>query len=297
MFAALLPAGLTGILTLLATVAVLCFWFLVMLPGVLLRCVPIHRVQRLASRFCVWVATNWVGSNARLFRLLHRVDWQVDIDNSLGAPLDPRRSYLLVANHQSWADILVLFDVFHRRTPFARFFMKRDLLYVPIVGQVCWAMDMPFMTRTAGGTDLETTRRTCELYREVPVTVVNFLEGTRCTPQKHASSRSPYNRLLKPKAGGIAYTLNAMGDQFAALIDVTLEYQPTTRALAWSWLRGEQSALRIHVKVRPVPAHLLDGDYLKDSEHRERVQGWLHELWSEKDARLVSTNALPEQAG
>lgn len=283
------PHWFTGLVTLLAMVATLVFWFVLMLPGVLLRCVPVHRVQRLASRYCVWIATNWVGTNVLVLRLLHRVRWQVDVEGEI----EPGRSYLLLANHQSWADILVLFDVFHRRTPFARFFLKRDLLYVPIVGVVCWAMDFPFMTRRKGLEDLETTRRACELYREVPVTVVNFLEGTRCTPEKHASTRSPYRHLLRPKAGGIAHTLNAMGDQFAGILDVTIEYQPTPRALAWSWLGGEQESVSLHVKVRPVPAHLLDGDYQNDPAHRERVQAWLHELWEEKDTRLAAGRPLP----
>ncbi|HEX4870421.1 MAG TPA: acetyltransferase [Moraxellaceae bacterium] len=289
MIAALFPAWFTGVVTLLSLIVIITFWFVLMLPGVLLRCVPVHRLQRLASRYCVWIATNWVASNVLALRLLHRVNWEIDLDGEL----DPKRSYLLVSNHQSWADILVLFDVFHRRTPFARFFLKRDLMYVPIVGVVCWAMDFPFMTRKAGVQDLATTRRACELYREVPVTVVNFLEGTRFTPAKQAATGSPYRRLLKPKSGGIAYTLNAMGDQFAGVIDVTVEYAPTQRALAWSWLCGEQADVKLHVLVRPVPQHLLDGDYQADPAHRAQVQAWLHELWSEKDARLAGPRRAP----
>lgn len=282
MIAAVFPAWFTGVVTLLSLIVSITFWFLMMLPGVLLRCVPIHGLQRLASRYCVRLATNWVATNVLLLRLLHRVNWEVDLEGDL----DPKKSYLLVANHQSWADILMLFDVFHQRTPFARFFLKRDLMYVPIVGVVCWAMDFPFMTRKAAAADLATTRRACELYREVPVTVVNFLEGTRFSVEKQAATGSPYARLLKPKAGGVAYTLNAMGDQFAGVVDVTVEYAPTRRALAWSWLCGEQADVRLHVAVRPVPEHLLDGDYGSDPAHRAAVQAWLHELWTKKDARL-----------
>lgn len=291
MIASLFPAWFTGSLTLLALMVMITFWFIVMLPGVLLRCVPVHRVQRLASRYCVWIARNWVGSNALMLRLLHPVRWQVSFDGDM----DPRRSYLLVSNHQSWADILVIFDVFHRRTPFARFFLKRDLLYVPIVGLVCWAMDFPFMTRKAGRSDLETTRRACEIYREVPVTVVNFLEGTRFTEAKRSATGSPYERLLHPKAGGVAYTLNAMGDQFAGIVDVTIEYSPSQKALAWSWLSGQQADLRLHVRVLPVPEQLLAGDYAQDAAHREAVKAWLADLWAEKNQRLVQGLASDER--
>lgn len=293
MVSTLFPRWLTGVITFICLIAALCFWFLLMLPGVILRCVPVYRLQRLMSRYCVWIARNWVGTNAIILRLLHGLSWEIDIDGEL----DPSRSYLLIANHQSWADIPVLFDVFHRRTPFARFFLKRDLMYVPIIGVVCWAMDFPFMTRKAGADDLETTRRACEIYREVPVTVVNFLEGTRFTPAKRDNTRSPYARLLRPKAGGIAYTLNAMGDQFAGIVDVSLEYQPTSRPLAWSWLCGEQNRIRLHVLTRPVPQHLLKGDYAQDAAHRAAVQGWLAELWTEKDQRLAQGLARPANGG
>lgn len=293
MISTLFPRWLTGVVTFICLIAALSFWFLVMLPFVLLRCIPLHRLQRAMSRVCVWIATNWVGTNAIILRVLHDLRWEIDVDGEV----DMQNSYLLIANHQSWADIPVLFDVFHRRTPFARFFLKRDLMYVPIIGVVCWAMDFPFMTRKAGNSDLETTRRACEIYRTEPVTVVNFLEGTRFTPAKKASTKSPYQRLLRPKAGGIAYTLNAMGDQFAGIIDVSLEYQPTTRPLAWSWLCGEQSRIRLHVLARPVPLHLLKGDYAQDARHREAVQGWLTDLWTEKDQRLAQGLTRPANDG
>lgn len=280
MIASLLPLWLTAALTLLAFMAMITFWFLLMLPGVLLRCLPVYRVQRLASRYCVWIATNWVASNRAMLRILHPVRWKIDIEGEL----DLSRSYLLISNHQSWADILVLFDVFHGRTPFARFFLKRDLLYVPIVGLVCWAMDFPFMTRKSGHSDMETTRRACAVYREVPVTVVNFLEGTRFSPSKRDSTRSPYTRLLRPKAGGAAFTLAAMGDQFAGVIDVTIEYVPVKRPLALSWLGGEQADAQLHVQVRPVPVELTQGG--DSSAQREAVQVWLGQVWEEKDQRL-----------
>ncbi|MGH8492721.1 MAG: acetyltransferase [Moraxellaceae bacterium] len=290
MIASFLPAAVVGVLTFLSLSAMITFWFVMLLPGVLLRCVPVYRLQRLGSRYCVWMARSWVGSNALLLRLLHPVRWQINMEGEM----DPSRSYLLISNHQSWADILVIFDVFHRRTPFARFFLKRDLLYVPIIGVVCWAMDFPFMTRSAGRADLETTRRACEIYREVPVTVVNFLEGTRFTPAKRDATNSPYTRLLRPKTGGLAYTLNAMGDQFAGIVDVTIEYTQVEQPLAWNWLSGQQADLQLHVRVLPVPQHLVGGDFSREVAHREAVQQWLAQLWEEKDQRLQQGLQRPE---
>jgi hypothetical protein len=50
---------------------------------------------------------------------------------------------------------------------------------------------------------------------------MNFVEGTRFTPAKHAAQQSPYKHLLKPKAGGLALALHVLGDRFDSLLDVT----------------------------------------------------------------------------
>ena len=287
MISMLLPPWFVGILTFATMFVALIFWFTAMLPGILLKLLPVYGLQRLASRYCVWAARNWVGSNQLIYRLLHDVASPVAYGEvEFNASLDPRRSYLLLSNHQSWADILILFDVFHAKTPFLRFFLKRDLLWVPIIGLVCWAMDFPFMTRKSSAADRETTRKACAVYRHDPVTVVNFLEGTRFTEAKRLAKRSPYQRLLRPKTGGLAYSLDAMGEQFAGFLDVTVCYQPTERNLLWSWLCGEQGHVRVVVDLIPVPAELLHGDYDRDPDYRARCQTWVNGLWQRKDARL-----------
>lgn len=274
-----LPRWVIGVVTLVAMVGILVLWGLMLLPGIALRCLPVYRWQRKGSRYCVWLARKWVAANRRVYRSLHGNDWQVHVEGEL----NPDSSYLLVANHQSWADILVLFDVFHERTPFARFFMKQELKYVPIIGAVCWAMDMPFMTRRSGQADIRTIRQTCEVYREVPVTIVNFLEGTRSTAAKRQAMAAPYRYLLSPKTGGFCYTLNAMGDQLAGIIDVTLAYEKTDRPIAWSWLCGEQKRIKVSVRLLHLPEAVLSttGD-----QQRRAAQQWLTALWQEKDAFL-----------
>lgn len=278
---------LIGVLTVAMMFPNLIVWSSLMIPAMLLKLLPLFAVQRAASRFCVWSARRWVGTNQLIFRLLHGLP-QADAygELTLDGTLEPGKSYLLICNHQSWADILVLFNCFHGRVPFLRFFLKKDLLYVPIVGLVCWAMDFPFMTRKSGAADIAATRKACAVYKLDPVTVVNFLEGTRFTPQKHAAKKSPYRRLLRPKAAGLSYTFNAMGEQFAAIIDVTIVYQPTCHSLLWSWLIGEQNHVRVVARTRPLPVELLAGQYAQDAAFRDAFQGWVNALWAEKDAAL-----------
>lgn len=292
MLSILLPAPLVGVIKFAAMFVVLLSWFLVMLPGVLLRLIPWPPLQRIASRYCVRVAEQWVASNQLLYRLLQPMHQEIDFR------LQPQagKNYLLIANHQSWADILVLCDVFHGRIPFPRFFMKQQLKYVPIIGQVCWAMDMPFMKRHSRaaiaanpalrGEDLDATRRACEVYKTEPVTVVNFIEGTRFSEAKRIAHQSPYRHLLRPKAAGLAFTLKAMGEQFAGIVDVTIAYRATGKGILWAWLCGEQDTLGIHVDVLPIPPEFLHGDYDHDPDHRARFQAWINGIWQRKDARL-----------
>ena len=294
MISVLLPAWLVGILTFSVMLAVLLFWGgCVLLPLVALRLLlPFQFLQEPLSRLMVAVAEQWVASNQLVYRVMHAPAWHLDYR----AQLDPSKSYLLICNHQSWADIQILFDLFHGRTHFPRFFLKQELIWVPIIGMACWALDMPFMKRHSReaiaanpalrGEDLATTRRFCQKYRHRPITVVNFVEGTRFTESKRDATGSPYRHLLRPKSAGLSFTLNAMGEQFGGIIDVTLAYQPAGRNRVWSWLCGEQAQMAIHVDTLPIPADMIRGDYEADAEFRARFQAWVNGIWSRKDARL-----------
>ncbi|GAC1629186.1 MAG: acyltransferase [Nevskia sp.] len=292
-----LPAPVIGVLTF---VAMLCALLLIVMPPmlplmILKLLIPVPAIRRPLGDWIGWLAnTLWLGADRLIFDTLHGPRRNVAIEGAL----DPAQSWLLIANHQSWADILILFDVFKGRVPFPRYFMKQQLIWIPLIGFICWALDMPFMKRNSAGaiaknpalrnTDLETTRHFCEKFRGRPITVVNFLEGTRFTPQKARAKQSPYRHLLRPKSAGFSFTLNAMGEQFAGMLDTTLVYQPTARGRSklWSFLCGEQNAAFVSVRVRPLPAELLAGNYQDDAEFRAHFQHWVNGLWADKDGAI-----------
>jgi 1-acyl-sn-glycerol-3-phosphate acyltransferase len=281
-----------GVVTFVSLVVCISTWFAIMTPLVILRTVPVYRVQRFFARANVKFATFWVGSNQLLYRVLHPRIRQIEVEGTL----DRKKSYMVLSNHQSWADILMLFNVLHKRLPFLRFFLKQELIWVPIVGVICWAMDFPFMRRYSAeklarnpqlaSKDLETTRKACEIYKLDPVAVVNFAEGTRFSPRKAKRSKSPYRHLLKPKYAGLSAAFNAMGEQFEGIVDVTVDYEPHNGSIAWSWLCGGQSGARVHIRVIPVPQHLIAGNYREDPKFRQQFKEWLDGVWAEKDARL-----------
>ncbi len=160
--------------------------------------VPLPPVRRSLSRALVVIAESWIGVNICLFALFTRIHWQVD--GLAGLRRDG--NYLVLCNHQSWVDIPVLQKVFNRRIPFLRFFLKQQLIWVPFLGPAWWALDFPFMKRYSRqtllrhpelqGKDREVTRRACEKFRHMPVSVMNFAEGTRFTQAKHDAQSSPF---------------------------------------------------------------------------------------------------------
>jgi 1-acyl-sn-glycerol-3-phosphate acyltransferase len=293
MLSLLLPPSLVGLvagamLILSVTTAGTLF-----IPFIVLKLlVPIPAFQRACTEVMFAIGRQWAAFNHVIYRLLYPVAWEIDVRGAL----DPGRSYLLVSNHQSIIDILLVFDQFSHRTPPLCFFLKRELIWMPVIGWACWGMDFPFMNRAGLASDVETTRKFCARFRYRPVTVVNFAEGTRFSEAKRVGKRSPYRHLLRPKAAGLSYTLNAMGEQFAGVIDVTIAYRPTRHPLAWSFLIGEQTELAVHIDVLPVPAELVAGDYSGDRAFRERFHQWLNVLWQRKDARLEAMVNRPAAA-
>jgi 1-acyl-sn-glycerol-3-phosphate acyltransferase len=256
--------------------------------------VPVESWRRRCSRMLNRVAENWIWVNNQNQKLTAgNIQWDVQGLESL------KRSewYLVLANHQSWADILVLQRIFHRKIPFLKFFVKKELFWFPFLGQAWWALDFPFVKRYTQsflrkkphlrGKDLDATRNACRKFKKIPVSIMNFVEGTRFTIEKQHVQKSPYAYLLKPKAGGIAFVLNSLEEQLNRVLDVTIVY-PDGAANFWAFLSGK--IRKIKVRVRSLPVHRdLFGDYTQDGTFRAELQRWLNEVWAEKNRFIDET--------
>jgi 1-acyl-sn-glycerol-3-phosphate acyltransferase len=289
-----LPAPLRGVLSVLflSINTVVCVAVLLPLSFAKLV-VPVAGVRRRIDPLLNGIALFWSRMNTWWMTVVAQIRWDV---RGVGA-LRRDHWYLVTANHQSWVDIFVLLKVFAPRIPMLKFFLKQELIWVPVIGLAWWALDFPFMRRHSEaflrqhperrGDDLVAIRRACERFALVPTAVMNFLEGTRFTPAKHARDGSGYKHLLRPKAGGIALALNAMGEQFHVLLDVTIFY-PEGAPTFFEFLSGRMSRVVVDVRERQLAPELLGGNYAADPEFRARIQRWVGELWSEKDALLES---------
>lgn len=287
-----LPPFVRGLIALLLLVLNTLFWCALLFALSLVKLVlPFRAVRLRIDPALNTIATLWIACNSGWMRLTQRTRWDVD-------GLDDLRYqgwYLVNCNHQSWVDIFVLQHLLNRRIPLLKFFLKQQLIYVPVIGLAWWALDFPFMRRHSVAAlrkhpelrqqDRETTRRACEKFALVPTSVMNFAEGTRFTPAKHRAQASPYRHLLKPKAGALALALNAMGAKFHSLIDVTIVY-PGGAPTFWHFLCGRTSRVIVRVQRLPIEPEFCSGDYDQDADFRARFQDWLARLWSNKDRQI-----------
>ena len=268
------------------------FWFIpIFVLAIVKLILPIPALRRFITRWLMALAENWISVNSALLATAASIDWQArGLDG-----LSKDNWYLVMVNHQTWVDILVLQKVFNRRIPFLKFFIKQQLIWFPLLGVAWWALDMPFMKRYSAaylarnphmkGRDLETTRKACEKFRDTPTSVINFVEGTRFSEAKRIARKSPYRHLLPPRAGGFAIAMSSMGSLFDGILDVTMRY-PAGPARFWDMCCGTHVPVIIDVRKRPIDDWLRSGDYENDREFRRRMQRWLGEIWQEKDELL-----------
>jgi len=289
-----LPAPIAGVTGFLLFLANLAFWgtLLMLVVGLRLVTWPLDRGRAITARLAERIAENWSVVNNVLMRVALGVRWDV---RQAGPALSRHASYVVIANHQSWIDIPVLLFPLVRRIPFPRFFLKQELVWVPIIGQAAWALEMPFMKRYSRATlerhpelrgqDLATARAACERFGIRPVTVINYIEGTRFTHAKHARQGSPYRHLLRPKTGGLACGLNALGRKAGLLLDMTLIY-PDSSPSFWKLLSARIPRIVIDIDVVPIDTALF-GDYVADPAYRARFQNWINARWARKDALIA----------
>ncbi|MDF3936586.1 acyltransferase [Pseudomonas citronellolis] len=288
-----LPHALRGSLAgLLLIVSTLC-WCIPLFGMTLFKLLlPFAPAQAVCRRIMGLIAEGWISCNKGWMNLVQRTGWNVQ--GLEGLEYD--HSYLVTSNHQSWVDILVLQYQLNRRIPLLRFFLKQELIWVPVIGLCWWALDFPFMKRYSRaflekhpekkGQDLATTRKACAKFKRIPVSIFNFLEGTRFTRAKHDEQGSTFEHLLKPRAGGIAFVLDAMGEQLRTLVNVTIHY-PDGSPTFWCLLSGRLKRVVVRFEELEIPRQFIGKSYDQDEDYRAEFQRWVNQLWERKDQVLA----------
>ena len=252
------------------------------------------------------LANNWININNHLIeRVLPELKWDIQIDPALDLSLEGR--YVMICNHQTWVDTTVNQYIGLKRMPLTRFFTKWELIFIPLVGQAFKILGFPMMKRHSKAQiaknpelknrDIEEARRACEQLLSQPFTLLNYVEGTRFTPAKHAAQKSPYQHLLKPKAGGLALALKILGQEIDALVDMTIVYDEEVPEYSEFWL-GNVGQIAVNLRKIELPSWILEGDYENDRDYRVQFHQWLQQIWREKDELIGQMKQqLAEQRG
>ena len=268
------------------------FWCIFLLSFAILKLLlPIESWKIFFTKLIIFIGECWIFCNKAWINLLHKPKWKVNGFQKL----DSKNWYLVTANHQSWADIFVLQSITNRNIPMLKFFMKDVLKWVPIIGLAWWALDMPFLKRYTKdqleknpklrGRDIEQMKKSFGRYSRYPVSIFSFAEGTRFTEEKKLKQKSPYQKLLLPKTGGIALALSTM-PYIKSFINFTIKYDSEHRTF-WKFLCGKMNDVTVEVEIIEIPDSFFGNDYLNDESFREEIKGWLNQIWLKKDKLLI----------
>lgn len=255
--------------------------------------------NRLADKAVIKIANQWININNSLINnILPSKTWHIKLPDNIKAD----GKYLLICNHQSWIDTSIIQYVSQNRLPLTRFFTKFELIYIPFIGQAFYFLDFPMMRRYSKqqirknpalkGRDIEEAKRACKLLKDKAFTLLNYLEGTRSTKSKRKEQQSPYQYLLKPKAGGFSLTISALGDQIDGILDMTIVYPdyPHTPPSYTDLWKGKINRLYAEVEELDMPKPLFDaiqeGKYHTDETTKQQVFAWLNTVWQDKDDKI-----------
>lgn len=232
----------------------------------------------------------WTGGNRWLLKTLNLIEPDIDWKHIDDVSLD--KWYLVISNHQSWTDIILLQSYLYGKIPPLKFFTKQQLIWVPGIGLAMYVLGFPYVKRVSKAqikanpnlrnADRDNIAEACKGFKNHPTSILNFLEGTRRTSAKQLNQSSDYKNLLKPKIGGIEYVIKDMGDYLHKLIDVTIVYPDGTPTF-WQFVKGECRSVKFVVSHYDIPKQVLVDN---DIERRSSLSGWIKTIWMQKDQQI-----------
>ena len=232
----------------------------------------------------------WTGGNRWLLKSLDLIEPDIDWKHIDDVSLD--KWYLVISNHQSWPDIILLQSYLYGKIPPLKFFTKQQLIWVPGIGLAMYVLGFPYVKRVSKAqikanpnlrnADRDNIAEACKGFKNHPTSILNFLEGTRRTSAKQLNQSSDYKNLLRPKIGGIEYVIKDMGDYLHKLIDVTIVYPEGTPTF-WQFVKGECRSVKFVVSHHEIPKEVLVDN---DIERRSSLSGWIKTIWMQKDQQI-----------
>jgi 1-acyl-sn-glycerol-3-phosphate acyltransferase len=268
-----------------------------------IKFLPFTATKRLSQRLIAFVGANWITGNEHIARLLYGINVEV---SGLDHPeIGMDKSFAIMCNHRSYSDIFFLQTALNRRIPLLKFFIKDQLIWFPVMGPIWWAMDYPFVKRHTREEikknpklekqDELTIKRACDKYRLLPISLLNFLEGHRRTPERMAKlgDKNPYHYLLPPKSGGFSMALSALKDTLHGVLDITIVY-PGDRITFKELFAGKVRRVLVNIEFIPIAEVPIEPDF-DQAKKSTAVRDWVNRRWARKDEQIAKT--LEENPG
>ena len=216
-----------------------------------------------------------------------------------GDAFHPNESALVICNHRSWADTVVIYSLARqvRMHGDVKFLAKRPLLLFPIYGFAGWILDVVIFIKrqstSAGRRMTKVFSNLTDPRRErAPYWLISYLEGTRFTREKRekaiqfAKDRNlkVLDQLLQPRTKGFIATVQALRGNATAVYDITIGYQesdkremsPTFKEM---YFLASMTNRVIHVHQRRIPLNEVPED-------EEELKQWIYKLYEQKDELL-----------
>lgn len=263
------------------------FIMLLFFPVALVKKININKATTRYSLICLHnLGKLWICINYFVLKLISRVQWDIEGLSSVNN-LPKDKWYLLIANHQSWNDVLILQFILNKKLPFQKYLVKEKMRKFPVMGFVWESLDCPFLKRDSGSDDLQIIKDKCKKFKLAPACIASFVEGTRFTWEKHKEQASPYKNLLKPKSGGIAAILEELHNEIKGIIDVTLCYSPRKLSF-WDLFTGNIHKITAKINYIDIPQWLLDNYHNKMNydNYKYEFNKWINDIWIQKDKFL-----------
>jgi 1-acyl-sn-glycerol-3-phosphate acyltransferase len=281
--------SLVGVATFCSIVFILSVGVIVLSIINVPRIVPNKKLKKSLGHISNRIGSKIVEIITASLQILHHLEWQFDIPEHLNT----RTWYIAMSNHQSWADIFILLAAGHKKMPLLKFFMKKELQWIPIIYLVHKTIDMPFLSRHSQKQiqadpelktlDYQNAKIAAKRFSRNPSTAFSFAEGTRFTHEKHSTQNSPYPDFLKPKVGALAIALSGM-PQVKELVDFTVVYASAKRS-TWDFLCGEMSQAKVEARIYQIPLSLKNKTFEQENEYREEFKNFIEEIWIKKQKR------------
>lgn len=256
----------------------LLFWLpLLLLAAAVRLTIPVKRVQNATAKAVEYVYRAAVNIDAWWFSNVLGIEFEIDDPIQILPSLLPAQSPVIICNHQSWFDIFLLQSLISRRGPILKFVIKVELLWVPVLGWVCLALNFPRLRRKSDNRsrskDRSRVRSASLTLATEPSGLLIFPEGTRFNETKRVSQASPYQYLLAPRSGGFTVIQESM-PAGTRLLDVSIAYNKGD-ADCWRCMSGLVDSVQVKVESF-------------DMQQIDEPAPWLNERWLAKEAWLAN---------